>query len=159
MEILHTIAFFVVKLIYLSIFDTLRVIKHRFDFLLHHNLNSWNWIENWEKYIDFGQIQTLSLTWHMERPWRIKKNLQGSHRFCFWNWIFKMCWNYANLNFLKNALWDIGRWVRDVFGKHWGYVKKIVWKLIPISSKLLELENLKKKYIMLRLVCIKNLKT
>jgi hypothetical protein len=39
MEILQTIAFFMVKLAYLSVFDTFRVIKNRFDHLFEHNLN------------------------------------------------------------------------------------------------------------------------
>jgi hypothetical protein len=39
MEMLQTIAFIIVKLAYLSIFETFRVIKNRFDHLFEHNLN------------------------------------------------------------------------------------------------------------------------
>jgi hypothetical protein len=38
MEMLQTIAFFIVKLEYLSIFGTFRVIKNRFDHVFEHNL-------------------------------------------------------------------------------------------------------------------------
>jgi hypothetical protein len=39
MEMLQTIAFFIVKLAYRLIFDTFRVIKNLFDHLFEHNLN------------------------------------------------------------------------------------------------------------------------
>jgi hypothetical protein len=38
MGMLQTIALFIVKLAYFSIFDTFRVIKSRFDHLFEHNL-------------------------------------------------------------------------------------------------------------------------